>query len=203
MYSPTFDLNIDLFWGEYIGKRINLEDFLSDTVEMNIYGCKVKSLTKLKMMIQLMLHNYKEMNSIYHLATHDCINYNMFKDVYFLWKNNQDEISLESILAISKEYDIIPYVYYILYYTNQIFNDQKLKKYVDTLRTTEVENLINVYGLTKNEQKTWKVDFSTRLETNNMFDLIKKDLTNSDIEKLNFNRKMFGNESTPFRFNRR
>ena len=74
--TVNIDINFDIFWGEYEGKRIDISEFLSDTIEIDIYGCKVKTLPPLKAMVQLILHHYKEMNSIYHLAGHNCINYN-------------------------------------------------------------------------------------------------------------------------------
>lgn len=80
----TIDLNFDIFWGEYEGNRIDIEEFLSDTIEMEIYGVKVKTLPPLKAMIQLILHHYKDMNSLFLLATRKSIRYDMFKDVYYL-----------------------------------------------------------------------------------------------------------------------
>lgn len=186
------DLNHDLFWGEYTGKRIDISEFLSDTIDMNIYGCKVKTLPALKAMVQLILHHYKEMNSIYHLTGHNCINYNMFKDVYYLWENNQETISLEKLYAISSEYEIIPYVFYVLHFTNWIFKDTELQKYVEAFRTSEGEALLDYYGLAEKERKRWKVDFQTRLETENLYELIRDDLTEADVEKLERNRKIFG-----------
>ena len=76
----VIDLNFDVFWGEYEGKRIDIEEFLSDTIEMEIYGVKVKTLPPIKAMIQLILHHYKDMNSIFLLATRKSIKYDMFKD---------------------------------------------------------------------------------------------------------------------------
>lgn len=186
------DLNHDLFWGEYSGNRIDISEFLSDAIEVDIYGCKVKTLPPLKAMVQLILHHYKEMNSIYHLAGHNCIKYNMFKDVYYLWKNNQEAISLEKLYAISSEYGIIPYVFYVLYFTNWIFQDGELEKYVKAFETPEGVELLAYYGLAEKERKAWKVDFQTRLEADNLYELIREDLTEEDIEKLERNRRIFG-----------
>lgn len=188
----NLDINFDIFWGEYRGRRIDIKDFLSDTIEIDVYGCKIKTLVPLKAMIQLVLHHYKEMNSIYHLAGHNCINYNMFKDVYYLWKNNQEPISLEKLYDMSLNYEIIPYIFYVLHFTNQIFNDFDLEKYVEAFKTSAGVALLNYYGLSEKERKPWKVDFKTRLKTENMYDLIKDDLTESDFEKLERNRRIFG-----------
>ena len=190
--SSIIDLNHDLFWGEYTGKRIDIEQFLSGTIEMNIYGVKVRTLPPLKAMIQLILHHYKEMNSIYHLAVHDSINYNMFKDVYYLWKNNKKIIILERLYSLCYEYEIIPYAFYVLYFTNSIFKDEELQRYVDTFWTAEGDCYLNYYGLTEKERKPWKVDFQTRLETDNLYELIKNDLTEEDIKKLERNQRIFG-----------
>lgn len=132
------------------------------------------------------------MNSIYHLADHDCINCNMFKDVYYLWKNNKNDITLERLSSLCQEYEIIPYAFYVLHFTNWIFKDKELQKYVDALRTAEGEYYLDYYGLAAKERKPWKVDFQTRLETDNLYELIKDDLTEEDIEKLERNRRIFG-----------
>lgn len=188
----TVDINFDIFWGEYTGQRISINEFLSDVIELDIYGCTVKTLPPLKAMIQLILHHYKEMNSIYHLAVHNCIKYRMFRDVYYLWKNNQVAISLKKLYAISLQYNIIPYVFYVLYFTNWIFQDADLKKYIKAFETPEGVELLDYYGLTEKERKIWKVDFQTRLETENLYELVCNDLTEADIEKLERNKKIFG-----------
>lgn len=191
----TVDVNFDIFWGEYEGKRINIEEFLSDTIEMEIYGVKVKTLPPLKAMVQLILHHYKDMNSIFLLATRKSIKHEMFKDVYYLLKNNLEAISLDKLYNISAEYEIIPYVFYVLYYTGQIFDDDVLREYIEAFRTPEGERLLNLYGLCEKERKEWKCDFKTRLESENLFDLIKDDLTERDKEKIAINRRVFLGES--------
>lgn len=189
--SIYIDLNYDIFWGEYEGKRIDIEEFLSDTIEMEIYGVKVKTLPPLKAMIQLILHHYKDMNSLFLLATRKSIKYDMFKDVYYLLKNNLDAIPLDKLYAMSAEYEIIPYVFYVLYYTGQVFDDDVLKQYIEAFRTPEGESLLNCYGLCEKERREWKCDFKTRLDSDNLYDLIKEDLTERDKEKIAINKRVF------------
>lgn len=187
----TIDINFDILWGEYEGKRIDIEEFLSDTIEMEIYGVKVKTLPPLKAMIQLILHHYKDMNSLFLLATRKTIKYDMFKDVYYLLKNNLDAIPLDKLYAMSAEYEIIPYVFYILYYTGQVFDDDLLKQYIEAFRTPEGKALLNCYGLCEKERREWKCDFKTRLDSDNLYDLIKEDLTERDKEKIAINKRVF------------
>ena len=189
-----FDVNFDIFWGEYTEKRINISKFLSDLTELEFFGVKIKTLRPLQMMIQLILHHYKDMNSIFLLATRKSIKYSMFKDVYYLLKNNIREISVERLYAISKEYNIIPYVYYIFYYTSVLFEDDIFKDYIGAFKTQEGDNLLNCYGLNDSERREWKYDFNVRLESESLYSLIKDDLTDKDIEKIALNKVVFCGE---------
>lgn len=188
------DLNFDVFWGEYTGKRINISEFLSDTIDLDIYGVKVKSLTPMKAMIQLILHHYKDLNSIYLIAKRKSINCNLFKDVYYLLMNHKEEISLEKFYSLALQYEIVPYVYFVLYYTNIIYPDKILKEYVRAFQTLEGELLLNCYGLNDNERKEWKYDIATRLSSGNLYELIRDDLTKQDLEKIAINMKVFSND---------
>ncbi len=185
------DINYDIFWGEYEGRRVDIVDFLSDTIEMEVYGVKVKTLPPLKAMIQLVLHHYKDMNSLFLLATKNSIRFDMFRDIYCLLKNNQDSISLNRLYALSSQYDIIPYVFYVLYYTGQVFDDTLLKQYIEAFRTPEGEHLLDCYGLCKKERREWKCDFKTRLDSDNLYELIKESLTERDKEKIAINKRVF------------
>lgn len=190
--DTVLDINFDIFWGEYNGKRVNIESFLDDTVEISLYGCNVKILPPIKAFIQLVLHHYKEINSIYRIVEHNSINYNMFKDIYFLWNNNKEAITIDGLYALSSDYGIIPYVYYILYYTNVIFGDKELQNYVDAFKTEEGISRIEYYGLTDDEKKKWIIDFRHRLDTKNIYEFIKNQLTKEDLEKIERNKQLFG-----------
>ena len=186
------DLNYDIFWGEYEGKRININEFLEDTIELDVYGYNIKTLPPLKSFIQLVLHHYKEMNSIYHLATHKCIRRSRFNDIYNLLKNNANVILLEDIEYISIKYQIKPYVYYVLYYTYYIFKDNFLKPYVDLLYDKVGDSLVESYGLTDKERKKWNINIETRFNEDNLFQFISQDLEKYDLEKLERNIRLFG-----------
>lgn len=186
--SLSVDINHDLFWGEYSGKRIDVEEFLFDNIEINIYGVKVKAVPPLKMLIHLMLHNYKDLNSIFLLTTRKKIKQTMFLDTYNLIMNNTKNISVEILYNKCEEYQILPYAYYVLYYTGQLFPNKLINKYIDAFKTEEGVKLLNCYGLSENERKTWRFDFQTRLDSNNIYNLIKDDLNDFDRKKIETNK---------------
>ena len=185
------DLNHSIFWGEYAGKCVDIDTFLEDIIDTEIYGCNMKTLPPIKMLIQLILHHYKDMNSIFLLATRKSIKRSMFDDVYFLLKNNLEDIPLDKLYTLSKFYEIIPFVYYVLYHVGLFFQDETLREYISAFKTDEGERLLNCYGLNDNERREWKFSVTMRLETENLYDLIKDDLTAKDIEKINMNRRVF------------
>ena len=193
IYDPwgpiILDLNFDIFWGEYEGKRIDICEFLSDTIDINIYGSNLKTLPPIKAFVQLVLHNYKDLNSIFLLSTRNAIKHNAFQDIYFLLKNNN--ISAEKLYMVSNQYGIIPYVFYMLYYTGEIFKDSILNYYIDVFRTQDGEKLLDCYGLCANERRRWKYDFRTRYQSNDILSLIENDLTEKDKEKIAINKRIF------------
>ena len=184
------DLNHSIFWGEYAGKCVDIDTFLEDIIDTEIYGCNMKTLPPIKMLIQLILHHYKDMNSIFLLATRKSIKRSMFDDVYFLLKNNLEDIPLDKLYTLSKFYEIIPFVYYVLYHVGLFFQDETLREYISAFKTDEGERLLNCYGLNDNERREWKCRVTMRLETENLYDLIKDDLTAKDIEKIYMNRRV-------------
>lgn len=188
------DINFDILWGEYNGKRIDIHEFISDAIDMEIYGFKIKTLTVLKSLIQLILHQYKDLNSIFLLATRNSIKYDMFKDLYYLLKNNVHIIKVSDLYNISSCYQIVPYIYYMLYYTRLLFHDRVLDDYIEAFKTQEGIDLLNCYGLNDSERREWKYNFSTRLNSKNVYELIKNDLTEKDLMKININRRAFLNE---------
>ena len=185
------DLNFDIFWGEYKGNRININDFLIDTINIDIYGITLKTLSLYKTIIHVVLHHYKELNSIYHLSINNSLDVNKFKDIYFIIKNNIDKICVDKLFQLSKEYEVIPYMYYMFYYTNEIYHDELLDIFCNKFNTDYGEFLLNHYGLNDEERKVWKVDFNSRLSSTNIFNLIKDEISEKDMNKILLNKSIF------------
>lgn len=81
-----FDINFDIYWGEYKGKKIHVEDMLKDVMEINIYGQMVYTLSPCFSCIQLVLHHFKEFNSIYHLVKGNAITSKKLRDIKDFFK---------------------------------------------------------------------------------------------------------------------
>ena len=76
-----------------------------------------------------------------------------------------------------------------------MFEDKILNQYIEAFRTPEGEALLNCYGLCDKERKEWKCSFKARLEAENLYDLIKDDLTEKNYEKIIINRRLFIGQS--------
>lgn len=187
----VIDLNFDVFWGEYTGARVDISEFISDAYEVDIYGCSVKILPPMKSLIQVALHHYNHMNAIYHIAGNNAFGNYMFRDIYYLWKNNVRQIKIRNLYSLAEQYGAVPYIFYVLKHTNEIYKDKYLEKWVEAFKTEEGINLLHLYGLAENERREWKVDFLTRISTSNTYDLIKSELTDSDLSKLERARNIF------------
>ena len=193
-FSVYIDVNFNIFWGEYTGEQVSVKEFLNGTVLMQIYNCTVKTLSPVKFFIQLILHHYKDLNSIYLLSTQKTIRLSLFRDLYYYFVNNVSNIPIDELMKCCTNYKINDYVYYVLFYTCVLFDNEELKKYRDAFRTNQGELLLNKYGLNEKERKEWRIDFDTRLKNGILYDFIKDDLSEAEIRNIEVNRKIFMSE---------
>ena len=190
-FNFNVDVNYDIFWGEYEGQRCSIDGFLSDTVDMEIYGATVKTLPIEKAFVQLVLHHYKEMNSLYHLSQHNTIRTDMFRDVYEMMRNNDECLSSKLIRKLGKLFLIEPYIYYMVYYTWEVFKDPFLNSYLNELQIYRNYELLVSYGLCAQEKKVWGIEFIDRLDNNQLWQIIQSELQQNDFEKINNNIAIF------------
>ncbi|KAF6628185.1 nucleotidyltransferase family protein [Paenibacillus polymyxa] len=177
------DVNCDIFWGEHIGPRIDLHDFLKNAVNQVIYGYEIKVLPPIEAFVQVCLHHYREMNSMYIFKLQNPINVSMFQDIYAFYKSSFRS-HIKPLVEYSLHHQLHAYIYYLLYYSSLIFEDDLLPLHMELFETKEGRKLIHHYGLAAEERKQWKISFCDRLNHPDLFSVIEPELTDADQEKI-------------------
>ena len=191
-FFSQIDINFDIFWGEYQGERFPISSLVESSIDLDFCGCHIKTLSPMKHLIVIILHHYKEMNSIYHLLGHHAIKPRLFEDIRKLIENNSHIFTPKSVKQECLSYKIVPYAYYLFYYTNKYYADNGLSEYVDALKCEEGTALLDTYGLNNRERKAWEIEFFDRLDENKVKESIFNQLDEYDMFKLNYNKKIFG-----------
>lgn len=185
------DVNYDIFWGEYEGQRYPIKKFLDDVIETEIYGSRVKVLTIEKAFVQMILHHYKEMNSLFILYYRNCIRTKLFKDIYDMLRLNREVLDVKCIERLCEEYEIGAYVYYLLFFANKVFPNEVLPGILAGLEMYRSEDVLNGYGLNSKERKKWKIPFEERLDNNRLGEMIAGEMTGEDWKKIELNHHVF------------
>lgn len=181
----SLDVNFGILWGESRIK-IDMKEFLTHTEDYKIYDCKIHKLVPIYEFISLCLHHYKDLNSIYLLATRG-ISLSIFCDIFYymvMIKPNPQEL-----YSVSKRYKVDEYVYYCIYYTNRIFCDPRLEEYLKVFKSSFNQEIISCFGLTDDERREWRLLFEERVFTNDLKEYFKHILTYEDMLKIDINRK--------------
>ena len=179
----SVDLNFDLFWGMYQGKRFSIREFIEATKrKMIVYETEIYTLPELEMLAVLILHDFKDMTSIFRLMRNNCINREMFQDIFRLFSNCKKEIKSGKFKTLCDSLFITPYVFYVLYYTQMLVNDPLLGETVCDFKTKDGNELLGHYGFIENNIKKWKYDFYTVVDSDKICSLIIDDLTEQEKE---------------------
>lgn len=181
----NIDINTDIVWGES-QLHPNISNILSQTTDIEICNQNLKKLNTELEFISLCLHHYKDLNSIY-LLTVRGIQLYLFCDIYFYLKNNF--IDKQLLKKFSQALKVDKYIYYCLYYTNLIFDDDVINDYVNFFTYSEDDEIMDSFGLDSAERKSWQIGFYERLFHKNIGNYIYNFLTPKDIEKININIK--------------
>lgn len=185
------DLNFSILWGENRENELSTKEILDNYIYLDIYGEQVKVLWAPYAFIQVILHHYKDCNSLYLLYTRNSINHQQFREIYLFWRKYKHCITTQWLYMYTRKVGIIEYVYYMLYYTNYIYNDKALGRYVETLRTEQGEQLLDKYGLSEKERRKWNNTFEERLLSDSLSCFIENELTEHDKNKINYSKRLF------------
>lgn len=189
-YNVEIDVNFNILWNSRID--IDIEKFLMNTEEINVYGQVIKCLQIGEAFVQMCLHHYKEMNGIYFIVSKKRINTTHLKEVYYFLFNNR-KLSPHDIETISDALGVKKYIYYMIYYANKVVNNNFLEPYLNRLYSKEGEYLLDKYGLTEQTQKKWKFSFEELIVCEDLSQLIENDLTQEDRKRIEMDFAIFGN----------
>lgn len=190
LLNIVIDINFDILWGGYQGTPIDMDLFLQNTIAIDIFGCSVKTLDPVKLFVQLCLHHYKELNSIFLLSVHNFYRKESFFDVYQLIKNNFTFKNILTIFDYCNQLQIVPYIYFIIYYTQLLFPCDIINAFSESFRTSTGVALLEHYGLTENRKK-WYINFEKRMHTESLAPYLLKNLDKDELEKIELNKKYF------------
>lgn len=182
-FLVAVDFNTNIFWGEYKNKSIDIIDYLSDVRKMEIYGINVNVLSDMKCFIQTCLHHYKEMNAPHYFFVKNSYSEYMFQDIYCLYKNKIHSKIRELIEAVHN-YGIEDEIYFILYYSSLVFQDEELHKVSRMFETEHGIRKLNQFGLNKGGRVDWPIPFEERMNHPNIYEVIEPLLSSDDKERI-------------------
>lgn len=178
------DLNTDIIWGES-SQKTDMAFVLANTVSFNLCNITFKKLTPEMEFIAMCLHHYKDMNSIY-LLSQGSLKLKLLCDIFFYLKNV--ELEAGKLYALCHQLEVSNYVYYCLYYTDQIFDDSALKIHLSALSSPTAKSRLNCFGLAENEIHQWNISFPNRLFGIDLQEYFQKTLPQETLRKIRMNK---------------
>lgn len=190
----VIDINFDVFWGEYTGRRIDTTFLLNNVKKITAYGVDVFTLNSVFSCIQLVLHHYKEMNSLYHLLNGKGITYKKMQDIHDMFKKIQnDEELTRDLVNTVYEYKLEEFFYYILIYTKEIYPESDhLMKFITLFHTERGEKSIDEYGLDESEKHKWNLPIIERFSPEITVNFVKGNLSEKEKKKIEREKNIFG-----------
>lgn len=182
----NIDINVDILWGES-RKKIDMGLVLEYSMSTDICNVSVRKLKPEMEFISLCLHHYKDMNSIY-LLSGGSLKLSLFCDIYFYLVNVS--INFDQLCTLSQLMDVSQYIYYCLYYTNVIFDNDKISAISNMFYSLQAEQLLNQFGLADWEQQEWKIDFFDRLFMDDIYKYFNEILSDRALKKIEINRSL-------------
>ena len=180
------DVNTGISWDES-SIISDTKYVLSYNQTMPLLNFDVSTLSNEMGLIELCLHHYKDMNSMY-LLTRGSFKLGLYYDIYLYIKNV--DIDLTVFENICATLNLGQYIYVCLYQTNEIFKDGDVELTMSKIEKFKNETLLNTFGLTDAERKDWKLPLTKRLFYINVPEYVLSALSESEINKIRINEQM-------------
>ena len=91
-----------------------------------------------------------------------------------------------------ERYALAPYFYYMWYWTGTLLGVPELLAWAQAVESAEGRALLDTYGLTAAERKTWKIPMEQRLDAPQLPQQVWEQLTKQDQEKIRQEQAIFG-----------
>lgn len=181
----SIDINTDIFWGESIVKA-DMPRFLQNCEDFTIYDTSLRRLTPVYEFISLCMHHYKDLNSLY-LLWERGVSLLLFSDIYYYILRVRPD--LDELKSVCKSFRVTDYVYFCLYHTNVIFEDETLKAYMSVFEPVADKNILMRIGLSENEYRYLPKGISEYLLDQSFKNTLNVLITDEDRRKIELNRE--------------
>jgi len=181
----NLDVNIDIFWGESEAKA-DMDIVLSHRELSSLFGVRFSKLSNEMEFISLCLHHYKDMNSLYLLAN-GSFRLGLFCDIYYYLRNAKP--APQALKELCQSLNVGRYIYVCIHDTQEIFDDPIITKYLDAMDSEKDLSILNTFGLTDTERKSWDIPLLDRLFRPDLSEYVNSKLNQEEKDKININQK--------------
>ena len=180
------DINTSILWGE-CNEPLDLSYVLSHCQYTSITNIKLLKLSAEMEFVELCLHNYKDMNSLY-LLSRGTLTFGLYYDIYLYINNSHIDLSI--LKEICSILNVGQYIYACLYLVNELFEDEKISSIILELEKFKNESILHTYGLTEEERKPWGISLLDRLFTLDVPKYVMSMFDENEKEKIKINERL-------------
>ena len=180
----SVDLNFSISWGEDKQGFSLTTQLLDDTQIIEYENVKYRVLNPEAFLIQICMHSYRDMNTLFLIKTGK-FQLRLLCDVFYFIFFNVEKLNAEKFINICKQHNYEKYIYYVLYYTTEVFDNFFWIDYVMKCIKPKDVSFLDTYGISSGEIKKWPIDFRDRVMSCDLFNTLTAYLTEDDIKKMN------------------
>ena len=176
----TVDINFTPIWGE-APIEIATDELLCHREKDSFCDLDYFRLCDEYEFVTMCLHHYKDMNSIYLLATRG-YRFFEFLDIYFFLVNCK--IDPNRVKCISDRLGVSNYIYCCIRYVDDLWHNTRIQQYLNIFKSRTGEELAHCYGLCDAERKEWKDSLLQRVFDPNFQHRFILQLNTSEFQKV-------------------
>lgn len=174
----NIDVGIDLF-SKKDKYKFKVEEMFSRSMEYKIGNTSVNVLSREDFLIHLCTHLYRESISDACVYLGQDLNLIKFCDIYEYIIKFNNEIDWNKFIVIAKDNNCIEPIYFSLYYTNLIFNDENINILLNKFNISDYNFLFDNILIDKIDQNIFfnylfKFDLAKIKTNDSFFDKLKK-----------------------------